>query len=94
MKSRKGSWQTHRMPLKWDYITNSCLSAKAAGTVIARSVFGDEAISAVLRGDCFGKKRLAMTGLGIFGQALIHINNALYEKEKQNGVKVICGKNE
>jgi len=35
---------------------------------------GDEAISAVLRGDCCGKKRLAMTGLGIFGQALSRIN--------------------
>jgi hypothetical protein len=43
--------------------------------VIARSVFCDEAISAVPPGDCFGKKRLAMTGLGIFGQTLFKISN-------------------
>jgi len=47
------------------------LSANAPGTVIARSVFCDEAISVIIQGDCFGKKRLAMTGLWIFGQTLI-----------------------
>jgi hypothetical protein len=37
----------------------------------------DEAISAVTPGDCFGKKRLAMTVFSIFGQNLI---NSLQEK--------------
>jgi len=49
------------------------LSVNAPGTVIAGSVFGDEAISVIIKGDCCGKKRLAMTGLGIFGWTLIII---------------------
>jgi len=32
-------------------------------SVIAKSVFGDEGISIIIQGDCFGKKHLAMTAL-------------------------------
>jgi hypothetical protein len=39
---------------------------KISRIVIARSVLCEEAISAVTPGDCFGKKRLAMTGLFVF----------------------------
>ncbi len=48
---------------------------KSPDSVIARNAFCDEAISRVLLGDCFGKKRLAMTGLGIFGQTLLTPNH-------------------
>jgi len=35
--------------------------SKKDGNVIARNVFHDEAIPWITPGDCFGKKRLAMT---------------------------------
>jgi len=44
------------------------LSENYSQAVIARSIFCDEAISAVLLWDCIGKKRLAMTNFGVLGQ--------------------------
>jgi len=50
-------------------ISNPCAKEavrKCPDSVIARNVFGDEAISSLLFGDCFGKKRLTMTVLSCF----------------------------
>ncbi len=46
---------------------------KSHQAVIARSVFCDEAISSDTKGGCVGKKHLAMTGPGIFGQTLLRV---------------------
>jgi hypothetical protein len=40
---------------------NQRLTVKVNEEVIVKSIFCDEAISIVTPGDCFGKKRLAMT---------------------------------